>query len=404
MLCYLEGLTNEEAAFRLRWPVGTVKVRLHRAREKLQVRLTRRGLAPAVGLLGAASSADAKVLVSPALIELTVRAASSRTLIGVVTASVISLTEGALRTMMLTKLKLAAMGILSLGAVTIGAGAILGQDRAKAGLDAAFSSEKKAPDVAPEREDVEATKTRLLKELRLRLDADQKYYDEGRLTSNRLIDSMERLLSAEQQVAATKSERLRALEVYIQRVEHLLPGARADLEKARAAKSGGSAEANAEIQRGLQREISEIQIHLDAATLRLAAESDAANGAGEGEKPLPDRSGGGVEDTATLKAKQLKLAQQALRDLDLMHKGEGLSRTDPRFALWERRQLEAIRATGAGKAELLAALEIYLKRIKEQERLAQLALEKGEGARVDLWDAQYRVLEAEMWLIQERAR
>ena len=46
-----------------------------------------------------------------------------------------------------------------------------------------------------------------------------------------------------------------------------------------------------------------------------------------------------------LAQEQLKLAQQALRDLDLMHNREGLSRTDPRFALWERRQVEAIRAT-----------------------------------------------------------
>jgi hypothetical protein len=105
-----------------------------------------------------------------------------------------------------------------------------------------------------------------------------------------------------------------------------------------------------------------------------------------------------------LAQEQLKLARQALRDLDLMHKGEGLSRTDPRFALWERRQVEAIRATGAGKAELVAALENYLKRMKEEERLAQLALEKDQGTRVDVWDAQYRVLEAEMWLNQEKAR
>ena len=58
------------------------------------------------------------------------------------------------------------------------------------------------------------------------------------------------------------------------------------------------------------------------------------------------------EPNKALAQQQLKLARQALRDLDLMHKGEGVSRTDPRFALWERRQVEAIRATGAGEAEL----------------------------------------------------
>lgn len=42
--CYLEGQTNEEAASRLRCPVGTVKGRLSRAREKLRDRLSRRGV------------------------------------------------------------------------------------------------------------------------------------------------------------------------------------------------------------------------------------------------------------------------------------------------------------------------------------------------------------------------
>jgi hypothetical protein len=119
---------------------------------------------------------------------------------------------------------------------------------------------------------------------------------------------------------------------------------------------------------------------------------------------LPVRQEQPLDPNKARAQEQLKLARQALRDLDLMHKGEGLSRTDPRFALWEHRQVEAIRATGAGKAELAAALENYLKRMKEQQRLAQLALEKDQGTRVDVWDAQYRVLEAEIWLDQEKAR
>ena len=44
ILSYLEGKTNEEVAALLRWPVGTVKGRLSRARELLRSRLTRRGL------------------------------------------------------------------------------------------------------------------------------------------------------------------------------------------------------------------------------------------------------------------------------------------------------------------------------------------------------------------------
>jgi RNA polymerase sigma factor (sigma-70 family) len=46
VLCYLEGKTNEQAAAQLRWPVGTVKGRLWRARGQLRDRLSRRGLIP----------------------------------------------------------------------------------------------------------------------------------------------------------------------------------------------------------------------------------------------------------------------------------------------------------------------------------------------------------------------
>ena len=59
VLCYLEGLTHEAAARHLGWPVGTVEGRLARARGVLRSRLTRRGLAPAIGLLGASTSAQA---------------------------------------------------------------------------------------------------------------------------------------------------------------------------------------------------------------------------------------------------------------------------------------------------------------------------------------------------------
>ena len=44
VLCYLEGMTNEEAARALGWPAGSMSRRLERARQPLRHRLAGRGL------------------------------------------------------------------------------------------------------------------------------------------------------------------------------------------------------------------------------------------------------------------------------------------------------------------------------------------------------------------------
>ncbi len=49
-LCYLDGLTHDQAAARLGWPLGTVRSRLARGRERLKAALLRRGVSPAVAL------------------------------------------------------------------------------------------------------------------------------------------------------------------------------------------------------------------------------------------------------------------------------------------------------------------------------------------------------------------
>jgi DNA-directed RNA polymerase specialized sigma24 family protein len=66
VLCYLEGKTNEQAAQHLGCPPGTVFSRLARARERLRLRLTRRGLtlstaALAASLVGLSEQASAAV-------------------------------------------------------------------------------------------------------------------------------------------------------------------------------------------------------------------------------------------------------------------------------------------------------------------------------------------------------
>ena len=53
VLCYFEGLTVDQAARRFRCPPGTVGSRLARAREKLKLNLSRRGVALPASALGA---------------------------------------------------------------------------------------------------------------------------------------------------------------------------------------------------------------------------------------------------------------------------------------------------------------------------------------------------------------
>ncbi len=74
VLCYLEGMTHDEAARRLRWPVGTVRSRMARARDVLRRRLARRGLAADGAAL---SAALIRLPVPPEWVDATVRSSWS---------------------------------------------------------------------------------------------------------------------------------------------------------------------------------------------------------------------------------------------------------------------------------------------------------------------------------------
>jgi RNA polymerase sigma factor (sigma-70 family) len=128
MLCLVEGLTHEQAARRLGWPLGTVESRLARGRARLRARLTRRGLVPTISTIAAAFAVNPAQSAVPAnLAESTTRAAlrlaaDKAVVAEVVSASVLALVEGGSRTMILTKLKLAGAVLLTLGVTSTGAG------------------------------------------------------------------------------------------------------------------------------------------------------------------------------------------------------------------------------------------------------------------------------------------
>src|SRR5207302_7736413 len=76
VLCYLEGMTQDQAAEHLGLAKGTLKGRLERARLLLRGRLLRLGLAPAVVLLADAYQ-PAGAAPSATLVSTTARAAAA---------------------------------------------------------------------------------------------------------------------------------------------------------------------------------------------------------------------------------------------------------------------------------------------------------------------------------------
>ena len=119
VLCYLDGLTHDEAAEALRWPVGTVRSRLAGGRDRLRARLSRRGLSPSA----AAPLVLAHASIPQALLTATVRAATSA---GLVPARILALTKGALIAMTWSKLKgVAALGLMA--GMTVGGAGVAAQ-------------------------------------------------------------------------------------------------------------------------------------------------------------------------------------------------------------------------------------------------------------------------------------
>ncbi len=127
VLCYLEGLTRDEAAHRLGWQIGLLKSRLEQARERLEVRLVARGLGLAGALVaGLFREGNASAAVPHLLLDNTVKAATaiagSSAAASLVPLRVAALTEGVVKAMFMTKLKMSMLGLLVLSALSLGVG------------------------------------------------------------------------------------------------------------------------------------------------------------------------------------------------------------------------------------------------------------------------------------------
>ncbi|WP_435008596.1 RNA polymerase sigma factor [Tundrisphaera lichenicola] len=119
VLCYLEGLTHDEAALQLSWPVGTVRSRLAGGRDRLRSRLTRRGLSPSA----AVPAILPRSTIPEALMSTTIRIVTSA---GTTPARIAILAKGALIAMMWNKLKvIGAVGLMA--GLTVGGAGVAAQ-------------------------------------------------------------------------------------------------------------------------------------------------------------------------------------------------------------------------------------------------------------------------------------
>jgi RNA polymerase sigma factor (sigma-70 family) len=125
VLCDLEGKTRREAARQLDCPEGTLAARLARGRVLLARRLARQGLAISGGALAALLSREATCAEAPSaniIRAVADFAAGQSPAAGVVSAEAITLAQGVLKSMLLSKIKFITVALLLIA--ILGAGAL----------------------------------------------------------------------------------------------------------------------------------------------------------------------------------------------------------------------------------------------------------------------------------------
>jgi RNA polymerase sigma factor (sigma-70 family) len=230
VLCHLEGKTNEEAARQLGCPKGTVLSRLSRARERLRVRLTKRGITLSTAALAALVTGPAVSASVPAMLaQATLQSAAAFTAGGIVAAPVLTLTEGVLHAMFAVKAKIAIAIVLGVtllaGAGTYGYGRL---NAGSAGSNDLPQAEAKKPAQTPQAEKSnppEANK-KIMDLMQKRLDAIKEQWKAraeellaGKTTVDVLLSASARITKAQQEMTDRPADHLRILETQFERMK-----------------------------------------------------------------------------------------------------------------------------------------------------------------------------------------
>jgi RNA polymerase sigma factor (sigma-70 family) len=251
LLCYAEGLTHDQAAARLDWPVGTVRSRLARGRDRLRSRLARRGISHPTAMAPIFTSAGGVSLVSTAppaipraLAITTARAViseaarTSRTAAIVQNASVV-LAEGVMKMLILRRIVLVSCVMIPVVLATLGGGLFLvraSQNRAQEGAGVARVVERlplQTPADAARAKQIEQLSQKLLEATRTRYDMQKHLYQNGRAEVDRVLEGATQLELVELRFAKSAADRQKARSLALKRFEEIELLTKARVEAAR---------------------------------------------------------------------------------------------------------------------------------------------------------------------------
>jgi hypothetical protein len=157
--------------------------------------------------------------------------------------------------MMLKKLTMIACALLPLGTIAIGGGVFLAQkslaqNQVSSAIDPLKNPPTAAQTVAPKSPEVDPVLKELLEAAQARFDAQKAYYEEGRITIDRIIEACHQVELAGLRAAKTEAERTTIKERYVAILKEIEAREKAELVVGR----GTNADVTEAVQQRIQAE------------------------------------------------------------------------------------------------------------------------------------------------------